>query len=311
LNDKFPKIAVLMGGIGSERDISLLTGENIAQSLSGENFEVVLADICPDRLEILSDKSIDVFYTALHGHWGEDGQIQRILEDMGLAYTGSGPASSETAFDKLKSLELFRLAGVKTAAAFEVNADTDLEALADMLDSSTGKYVVKPVRDGSSVGVEIRTGKQAALRSAAGRVDKFGSLMIEDFIPGREITVGIVNNRTLPILEIVPKAGFYDFESKYISDQTKYVFGTIEDPELAGRIERDARLCYEAVGARDAARVDFILSEDNIPYALEINTSPGFTFHSLVPKAAEHIGLTQGQLCREIVEEALARNVLS
>ncbi|AQQ71220.1 D-alanine--D-alanine ligase B [Limihaloglobus sulfuriphilus] len=305
------KIAVLMGGIGSEREISLLTGKNIAAALRSEGMTVVEADVTPEKLDILTDKTIDVFFPALHGHWGEDGGIQKILEQRGLVYTGSSAEASEIAFDKLRSIELFRNAGLQAPAGFEVNSRTDLAELEEELDSKSGKYVVKPVRDGSSVGIEIRTGKQAAIRSAADRLEKFGSLMIEDFIPGREITVGVVNEHVLPVLEIIAKAGFYDYESKYISDQTEYVFDTIKDPELVKRIEHDARVCYEAVGAKDAARADFILSDDNVPYVLEINTSPGFTSHSLVPKAAAHIGLSQGRLCREIIEAAIARHVKS
>jgi D-alanine-D-alanine ligase len=298
------KIAVLTGGIGSERDISIQSGHCISQALIAGGFDVVTADIRPDNLDILEDNSIDVFFPALHGKFGEDGRLQQILKDKSLAYTGSGPAESKLAFDKMASKELFAEAGVATPAAIEFNADSDIRQLEIRLKSLTDEYVVKPIREGSSVGVRIVTDVQEVISTAEQTLKEFGDCMIEQFIPGKEITVGILEEKTLPIIEIRSKSGFYDYQAKYIDEQTQYLFDTITQPALITQIEQDAMDCFCALGCRHFARVDFILSDEPIAYALEINTIPGFTTHSLLPKAAAKAGLTMSDLCSKIVEAA-------
>ncbi len=298
------KIAVLTGGIGSERDISIQSGHCISQALIAGGFDVVTADIRPDNLDILEDNSIDVFFPALHGKFGEDGRLQQILKDKSLAYTGSGPAESKLAFDKMASKELFAEAGVATPAAIEFNADSDIRQLEIRLKSLADEYVVKPIREGSSVGVRIVTDVQEVISTAEQTLKEFGDCMIEQFIPGKEITVGILEEKTLPIIEIRSKSGFYDYQAKYIDEQTQYLFDTITQPALITQIEQDAMDCFCALGCRHFARVDFILSDEPIAYALEINTIPGFTTHSLLPKAAAKAGLTMSDLCSKIVEAA-------
>ncbi|MHC4533819.1 MAG: D-alanine--D-alanine ligase family protein [Planctomycetota bacterium] len=298
------KIAVLTGGIGSERDISLQSGHCISQALIAGGFNVVTADIQPDNLDILEDNSIDVFFPALHGKFGEDGRLQRILQDKSLIYTGSGPAESKLAFHKMASKKLFTEVGVATPAAIEFNADSDIKQLEIQLKYLEDGYVVKPIREGSSVGVRIVTDVQEVISAAEQTLKEFGDCMIEKFIPGKEITVGILEEQTLPIIEIRSKTGFYDYQAKYIDEQTQYLFDTITQPALTTQIEQDAMDCFRALGCRHFARVDFILSDEPIAYALEINTIPGFTTHSLLPKAAEKAGLTMSELCSKIVEAA-------
>ena len=298
------KIAVLTGGIGSERDISIQSGHCISQALIAGGFDVVTADIQPDNLDILEDNSIDVFFPALHGKFGEDGRLQQILQDKSLVYTGSGPAESKRAFDKMASKELFVEAGVATPVAIEFNADTDINQLEIQLKYFADEYVVKPIREGSSVGVRIITNVQEVISAAEQTLKEFGDCMIEKFIPGKEITVGILEEQTLPIIEIRSKTGFYDYQAKYIDEQTQYLFDTITQPALITQIEQDAMDCFCALGCRQFARVDFILSDEPIAYALEINTIPGFTTHSLLPKAAAKAGLTMSDLCSKIVEAA-------
>ena len=303
MNSKL-KIAVLTGGIGSERDISLQSGHSISQALIAGGFDVVTADIQPDNLDILDDNSIDVFFPAMHGKFGEDGRLQQILQDKSLVYTGSGPAESKLAFDKMASKKLFAEAGVATPAAIEFNADSDIKQLETQLKSIADEYVVKPIREGSSVGVRIVTGVQKVISAAEQTLNEFGDCMIEQFVPGKEITVGILEEQTLPIIEIRSKTSFYDYQAKYIDEQTQYLFDTITQPALITQIEQDAMDCFRALGCRHFARVDFILSDEPIAYALEINTIPGFTTHSLLPKAAEKAGLTMSDLCSKIVEAA-------
>ena len=298
------KIAVLTGGIGSERAISIQSGHCISQALIAGGFDVVTADIQPDNLDILDDNSIDVFFPALHGKFGEDGRLQQILQDKSLVYTGSGPAESKLAFDKMASKKLFAEAGVATPAAIEFNADSDIKQLETQLKSIADEYVVKPIREGSSVGVRIVTDVQEVISTAEQTLNEFGDCMIEQFVPGKEITVGILEEQTLPIIEIRSKTSFYDYQAKYIDEQTEYLFDTIIQPALLIQIEQDAMDCFRALGCRHFARVDFILSDEPIAYALEINTIPGFTTHSLLPKAAEKAGLTMSELCSKIVTAA-------
>ena len=293
-----------MGGIGSERDISIQSGTCVAEALREAGFEVVTADVRPDNLDILEDNSIDVFFPALHGEFGEDGQLQQILEDKSLLYTGSGPTASKLAFDKMASKKLFAEAGVATPAAIEFSDETDIEQLEKRLQYLADEYVVKPIRQGSSVGVRIIANRQEAIEAAQETFDEFGDCMIEKFIPDKEITVSVLEDGALPIVEIRSQTGFYDYEAKYIDEQTEYLFDTIRDPALTAKIEQAAMDCFYVLGCRHFARVDFMLSDEGNAYALEVNTIPGFTTHSLLPKAAAKAGLTMSNLCSKIVEAA-------
>jgi D-alanine-D-alanine ligase len=298
------KVAVLAGGIGSEREISLQSGRCVAEALKEAGFEVVTADIRPDNLEILNDSSIDVFFPALHGKFGEDGQLQQILDDRSLLYAGSGPEASKAAFDKMASKKLFEQAGVATPAAIEFGPETDISLLEEQLRDFANKYVVKPVRQGSSVGVSIVSTPHEAVVAARKTFSEYGDCMIEEFVPGAEVTVGILHGRPLPIIEVRTQGGFYDYNAKYIDEQTEYLFDTITDTAMAANIRRTAVECFDSLGCRHFARIDFILSGEKIAYALEANTIPGFTSHSLLPKAAAKAGLSMSDLCTEIVEAA-------
>ena len=293
-----------MGGIGSERDISIQSGTCVAEALREAGFEVVTADVRPDNLDILEDNSIDVFFPALHGEFGEDGQLQQILEDKSLLYTGSGPTASKLAFDKMASKKLFAEAGVAIPAAIEFSDETDIEQLEKRLQYLADEYVVKPIRQGSSVGVRIIANRQEAIEAAQETFDEFGDCMIEKFIPDKEITVSVLEDGALPIVEIRSQTGFYDYKAKYIDEQTEYLFDTIRDPALTAQIEQAAMDCFYVLGCRHFARVDFMLSDEGNAYALEVNTIPGFTTHSLLPKAAAKAGLTMSNLCSKIVEAA-------
>ena len=298
------KVAVLAGGIGSEREVSIQSGQCVAGALKEAGFEVVTADIGPDYLEILDDTSIDVFFPALHGEFGEDGRLQQILEDRSLLYAGSGPAASRLAFDKMASKILFEDAGVSTPAAIEFDDQTNIELLEEQLLRLAGRYVVKPIRQGSSVGVSIVSTPAEAIDAARRTLSEFGDCMIEEFVPGREVTVGILHGRALPIIEVRPKSGFYDYHAKYFDEQTQYLFDTVTDTATAENLSRDAVECFNALGCRHFARVDFLLTDDQIAYVLETNTIPGFTSHSLLPKAAAKAGLSMSELCSNIVEAA-------
>jgi len=298
------KVAVLAGGIGSERAVSLQSGQTIYASLREAGIETVISDITPTDTRILDDETIDVFFLALHGQFGEDGGAQTLLEQRRLAFTGSGAEASRRAFDKIASKEAFVKAGAAVAPQVVVEPQDTEQTLLKKLAAFSGRVVVKPARQGSSVGVEIVETTAEAAKKALQCYQTFGDCMIEAFIKGREITVGIVNGTALPIIEIRSKAAFYDYNAKYLADTTEYLFDTITDAAIVKRIQQTALDCFNALGCRHLSRVDFILTEDGVPYVLEINTLPGFTSHSLLPMAARKAGIPTPQLCRRIVEAA-------
>jgi len=299
------KVAVLMGGIGSEREVSLQSGANIASALRQTKTDVIACDITPDELGILDDESVDLFFLALHGEFGEDGRLQEILERRNLAYTGSDSRASRLAFDKVAAKNAFRRAGVNVPADIAVTGPVEPAELAERLAKVGEKFVVKPIRQGSSVGVTIVEGPLRAAETARRCFRRYGECMVERFIEGREITVGILNGRALPIIEIRSQTPFYDYQAKYLDDATEYLFDTVDDADVVARIQTTAVTCFKALGCRHLGRVDMMLTDDSVEHVLEINTLPGFTGHSLLPMAAARTGLSTGQLCMEIVQSAL------
>jgi D-alanine-D-alanine ligase len=293
-----------MGGVGEEREISIQSGSCVEQALREGGIDVLSGDISPENLDVLGDGSIDVFFIALHGRFGEDGQLQEILEDRSLIYTGSGPESSRLAFDKLASKRVFAEAGVATPAAIEFGGSGDMRQLEKRLEGFAEVYVIKPLKQGSTIGVSIVDDAREAVVAARRCQEEFGECMIEEYIRGREVTVGILGNRALPVIEIKAKGGFYDYEAKYIDEETEFLFDTVE-PGVSVEIQTDALRCFAGLGLRHFARIDFRLGEDNKPYVLEANTIPGLTSHSLVPKAAAKAGISMSGLCGEIIEAAL------
>ena len=299
------KVAVLAGGIGQERDISIQSGGCVTQALREAGLNVVLSDISPDNLDILEDTGIDIFFPVLHGRFGEDGRLQQILEDKSLCYTGSGPRASRLAFDKMAAKKAFAEACIVVPPAIEFNADTNTKQLEEQLRQLTDKYVVKPVRQGSSIGVSIVADRLEAIAAAQKCLSEFGDCMIEKFVPGQDITVGVLCDQALPIIELRTQTGFYDYQAKYTDEQTEFLFDTIRDRSLVAKIEATALGCFNALGCRHFARVDFRLSNDGIAYALELNAIPGFTTRSDLPKAAARSGLSMIQLCVKIITAAM------
>ena len=301
------KIAVLCGGVGEERAISLESGRCVRDALQQSAANVLLADISPGKLDILDNRDIDCFFVAMHGRFGEDGQLQQIMEEKGLVYTASAPEGCRIAFDKMLSKTAFEKAGVKTPPSIEIKDSTDLNELEGLLKKLTNKFVIKPFRQGSSVGVSIVDNAKEAVVIAAKTARLFGDSLIEKYIEGREITVGIVCGQVLPIIEIRPKEVFYNFQAKYIDEKTQFLFDTIEDAKLQENIKEAAVICFKAAGLRDIGRIDFILGSDGELYALEANAIPGLTGHSLVPMAAAKLGISMSQMSMKIIEQAMKR----
>jgi len=300
------KAAVLMGGVGEERAISIESGRNVAGALSEAGLDVVTSDISPGNLDILDEAGIDVFFLALHGRFGEDGQLQRIMEEKSLVFTGSGSRSSELAFDKMASKELFAKAGVKVPQGVRFDINKTLEEMEGDIFNLGEKFVVKPLRQGSTIGVSIVESAGEAVEAAGKCHQKYGECMIEEYISGREVTVGILDGRALPIIEIRSRRGFYDYEAKYLDEGTEFLFDTIEDEGQVCEIKGAGINCFNVLGCRHFGRVDFILSDEGGIYALELNSIPGLTKHSLLPKSAARAGISMKDLCLEIIGPALA-----
>jgi D-alanine-D-alanine ligase len=295
------RVAVLSGGIGPEREISLESGRYVREGLLEAGVDVRLSDVAPERLGVLEEAGVDVFFLALHGPFGEDGGLQAVLERKGLCYTGSDSVASRLAFDKMAAKEVFARAGVATPAAVEYNQESSLEGLSDM----GTRFVVKPVCCGSSIGVSLVDGAAEAARAAVEIRRNQGRSMVEAFIEGREITAAVFAGRVFPLLEVVSNGVFYDYNAKYLDGGTRYLFDTVSDPAVRGRVESAALACYRALDCKSFARVDFILDPSGVPWALEVNTIPGLTGHSLVPMSAARAGWSMSRFCMEVVSEAL------
>jgi D-alanine-D-alanine ligase len=293
------RIAVLMGGPSAEAAVSRKSGQMVVQALQGTGAVVLPVDIQGTDFDL--PPNLDVAFIALHGTFGEDGQVQRILEERGVRYTGSDPDASARAFDKVAAKELFVTAGIPTPEYVVVNGN--LSPAAAM------KYpvVVKPARQGSSVGVTI-VRDQAGLQAACAKAREFDeSVIVERFIRGRELTVGILGTRPLPIVEIISKNEFFDYQAKYQVGGAEEIVPAPLDSTLAAKVHLLAQLAHQQLGCRDLSRVDLMLSDNRDLYVLEVNTIPGMTATSLLPKAADKAGLSMQDLCVRIVELALAR----
>ena len=314
------KIAVLMGGRSSEREVSLASGRNIAEALASlGTYDVVPIDLTEENLDALP-ADVGAVYIALHGGWGENGGVQAALNARKIPYTGPGVLASQIAMDKVKTKMVLEMKGVPTAVWGLANPDTPASPL-------PLPVVVKPPCDGSSVGISKVTAAAdwPAALAAAFQAPKPPTpqtpkpqtppvALVEAFIPGREFTVGIIDGEALPVIEIVAKGGWYGYDEKYKSDETRYPFldaserarptgtGTaIPDESLAHKLQRLALDAYAAVGCRGVTRVDFRVSPLGHCYVLELNTSPGFTTHSLVPKAGMKTGLSFAGVCDRIL----------
>lgn len=291
-------VLVLKGGPDAEREVSLRSGGMVAGALARAGFRVT--DLAIDRmgLDELRTMRADVVFPVLHGAWGEGGPLQDLLELDGRPYVGCRPRAARLAMDKVATKALVAELGVPTPRAQEVLMGQPLDVPCPL--------VLKPSDDGSSVDLRICSTPQEVQRGRLELEPRRGRLMAEEFIRGRELTVGMVDGECLPIIEIRPREGTYDYEAKYHRLDTEYVL----DPDLpagvADAVRAFTRAAWHAIGCRDVARADFML-DDRGPWFLEINTMPGFTDHSLVPKAARHAGMPMEDLVGRLVRAALGR----
>lgn len=291
------KIAVLMGGPGSEREVSLATAQGVAKALRSLGAEVVEIDVRDENFQLPDD--IDLGFIAIHGTFGEDGQIQKILERRGIAYTGDDSTASEIAWDKIRTKEKFQEHGVATPPWEVIHAGQK--------PTIPVPIVVKPAREGSTVGIVI-VKNQDALEPAIAEASKYDrELLIEKFVSGRELTIGILGDQALPIIEIIPKGGFYDFNNKYpfLNPQAgggaKHVCPANLDAEKTNEVQQLALRAFRAAGLQVYGRVDVILPDDEPATVLEVNTIPGMTEASLLPEAAAAAGISYTDLCVRII----------
>ncbi|MEM7229785.1 MAG: D-alanine--D-alanine ligase [Planctomycetota bacterium] len=300
MSDERLDVVVLMGGPDAEREVSLQSGHAVAAAL--RNIEqYVVRDVVIDKPTAADLRAIsgDVIVPMLHGTWGEGGELQALLETIGLPFVGADSTTARLAMDKIASKRCIESHGVPTPPAFPLRADEPCPLPAPC--------VIKPMNDGSSVDLRICQNSAEIDEARTALHARRDDLMVEAYIRGREVTVGFLDGQTLPLIEIVPAAAFYDYEAKYERDDTAYRIEP-DDLPFAAACVSNAEAAIRAIGVRDLARVDFIVDEHG-PWFLEINTMPGFTDHSLVPMAAQAVGLSMSELCQRLVECARRRGL--
>jgi D-alanine-D-alanine ligase len=286
------RIGVLLGGRSSERAISLRSGNAVLQSLKRGGYNAIAVDASKNLLDTLKKEKIQVAFIALHGRWGEDGTVQGLLEMMGIPYTGSGVLGSSIAMDKAVMKLIFATSRIPTPkyAIMHNGKGTSFPV----------PYVVKPASEGSSVGISIVETKQEAPAALKEALKYDSKIIIEEFVKGQEITVAVINGKALPVIEVRPKSGFYNFEAKYSKGKTEYIIPA----EISGAMVRKASdialTVYRTFNLSGSARIDMLI-KDRTPLVIDINTSPGMTETSLVPKAWAYTGRTFDELVEEIL----------
>lgn len=326
-------VALLVGGTSPEREVSKASGKSILKALQNLGYNVKVIDpayglIQPkdeykffeqkdyseisnrNQLEAINSTLFDgvnVVFIGLHGKWGEDGTLQSLLEMRGIKYTGSKVLSSALAMNKSMSKIMFQHFDVATPKWFVVNAnEIDFHLIKEKIKKFFGyPCVIKPNDQGSTIGLTICRG-ESELVEAVNQALKFSSTaLIEEYIIGRELTVGILGKQALPVLEIKPIDGFYDYEHKYTSGKTEYIVPAVIPPKVAEHLQHQALLAFNSVGCESYARIDFRLTKDYKSYCLEVNTLPGMTNLSLVPKMAAAAGISFEELIDKIIQNAL------
>jgi D-alanine-D-alanine ligase len=294
-----------MGGWSAEREVSLRSGEACARALEEAKFRVTLIDAKRNIAEILQELRPDVVFNALHGKWGEDGTVQGIFETLEIPYTHSGVLASAMAMNKEKAKAIFRAAGIPVAESMLVELEKAAAAHPMPL-----PYVVKPVAEGSSVGVHIvPVGANGPVTTLVSDRKFYGDkVMVERFIPGRELTCAVMGDVALGVIEIVPRVGFYDYEAKYSPGGSNHVLPAQVPPDIYRRVQHLALMAHHALGCRGISRADFRYNDtpggEQEIIILEVNTQPGMTSTSLVPELAAHAGHSFAQLVTWMVNDA-------
>ena len=299
---EFGRVAVLMGGTSSEREVSLNSGANVLEALLARGVDAKAVDGIPALVEVLQQKKFDRVFNILHGGDGENGVLQGLLEALGVPYTGSDVLGSALTLDKIRTKQVWLSLGLPTPRYLRLAKGEDVHVAAKSLGLPV---IVKPSCEGSSVGI-TRVFNDADLEAAIELAARYpGELLMEQLIEGQELTVGILGNQALPSIRIIPAGEYYDYHAKYVSDDTQYLCPGLEgDAEL--EIRELALKAFEAAGCSGWSRVDVMRDKNGKLYLLEVNTAPGMTSHSLVPKAAREMGIDFESLCWRILESSFA-----
>ncbi|MCL2160384.1 MAG: D-alanine--D-alanine ligase [Betaproteobacteria bacterium] len=299
MKQDFGRVAVLMGGVSGEREVSLMSGNGVLAALKSQGVDAHAFDPASEPLDDL--RAFQRVFIALHGGYGENGAIQGMLEIMGIPYTGPGVMASAIGMDKFRTKLLWQAVGLPVPEYAMLDENTAFDAVEKRFGLP---LFVKPACEGSSIGVFMVT-RPGELKSAYESARQHGNLiMAEKGIMGGEYTVGILGDEALPIVKIEPATAFYDYEAKYLRDDTRYICPAELPPAKAAEIQAGAKKAFDALGATGWGRVDFLMDEAGRHYFLEINTSPGMTSHSLVPMSARQAGFSFEALCVRILEEA-------
>lgn len=292
-----------MGGLSSEREISLKSGKAVAEALRRKGHEVVELDVSREVVSQLKSAKVEAAYLALHGKYGEDGTIQGILEWLQIPYTGSSVLASAICYDKVATKEFLAHSGIQTPE-YQIYRKTD--SAGEWIKNCSLEFplIVKPAREGSTIGI-ARAFNKDELKVALNEALRFDSLiLVERYIQGREITVGVYQGKALPIVEVIPKSGFYDYESKYTQGKTEYIVPASFSKEETERIQKQSEKIYVSLQCEGGVRVDYMVSNTKEFYFLEVNTIPGMTETSLLPKAAKAVGISFDDLCDSILRAA-------
>lgn len=308
---KSKKIAVLMGGMSGERDVSLRSGANVFEALKSQGFNVIAIDVNGDPTEQLKKNNIEIAYLVLHGKGGEDGAIQGLLEILKIPYTGSGVEASALAMDKVASKKVFEASGIPTPK-FLVVDQKDVNGSIDKIKKIFSlPLVIKPNAEGSSLGISIIKDEKALGSCIRETVRQYREVFVEEFIDGMEVTVGIVGckdkTRALPILELIPKNDFYDYEAKYTPGMTDFVLPARLPKEVYSKTQKVALKAHQVLGCHGVSRVDMMVGEDQVPYVTEVNTIPGMTDQSDLPAEASHEGVSFEELVVQILQSAVIK----
>ena len=299
-NLKNCKIGVLMGGLSREREISLRTGGAILKALLEKGYNVQGIDVGYDIAEVLLREKVECAFVALHGRFGEDGTIQGMLELMRIPYTGSGVLASALAMHKIVSKKILVCEKIPTPS-YEAFRREEIEREPVTRISLPLPVVVKPAREGSTIGVSIVREEGQLLRAFKSAAECDEEILVEKFIEGKEITVGIVGDTPLPIIEIAPRSGFYDYHSKYTRGETDYIIPARLARERYLEAQGVSLKAFKALGCSGCVRVDMMADKEGNPFVIDVNTMPGMTETSLVPQAALHAGIPFGELAERIL----------
>ncbi|TSB46885.1 D-alanine--D-alanine ligase family protein [Alkalicoccobacillus porphyridii] len=306
------KVAVLYGGISAEREVSLSSGKGIMNALKNRGHEVVAIDFHPERLDEILNLEADIVYIALHGRYGEDGKIQALLDMLSIPYVGSGVQGSALAMDKAKSKLFFEHEGTRVANE-QILYKYDFNEQ-DFKLSLKLPVVVKPNQEGSTIGLTIAEDMETLMNGIKQAFEFDQTVMLEEFISGKEVTVSVLGEQgeeqALPVIEIVPKNKYYDYEAKYAVGGSEHIIPARLSAEQTAYVQKHAVRAHQVLGCEVYSRVDFIVPEDEtqLPVILEVNTLPGMTPTSLYPDAAKEIGLSYEDMVEKLIELSLKKH---